>query len=116
MSALARRPLLLAAACWAAFAAVLVGAYWIPFTRWADGWAVDGFLRLQRPWLNPWADRVAHLANPAPFLLAAAALAAIAVARGRFRHAAAAVVLLLGSNVAAQLLQVVLSHPRVHDY
>src|SRR4051794_20426222 len=116
MPALLRRPLVLAAACWAAFFAVLVAAYWIPFARWADGWAVDGMLGLQRPWLSDWASRVAHLANPWPFALATGGLAGVAVARGRHRHAVAVVVLLAGANVTSQVLKVLLQHPRTHDF
>src|SRR5436309_7754991 len=111
-----KRPLWLAALCWAAFAGVLVSAYWIPFGRWADGWAVEGFLNLQRPWLNHIAEPVAWLADPAPFAVWTVLLAVVAVHRRRPRHALAVVLLLGGANLLTQVLKVVLAHPRPHDF
>src|SRR3954470_12640394 len=98
-----KRPLQLAAASLVAFGVLLCAAYWLPVARWADGWAVEGFLGLQRPSLDVWASRVAHLADPVPFAPATAALAAIAVARERHRHAAAVVFLLVGASVTSQV-------------
>ncbi|MFL5851335.1 MAG: hypothetical protein ACJ77G_02460, partial [Solirubrobacteraceae bacterium] len=69
MSAGVKRPLQLAGACWVAFAAVLIAAYAVPFVQWADGWAVEGFINLQRPWLNDLAAFAASLADPGPFAL-----------------------------------------------
>jgi membrane-associated phospholipid phosphatase len=106
----------LAGACWGAFALVCASAYWLPVARWGDGWAVEGFLNLQRPWLNDIATHVAHLANPLPFALCTVALAVIALRRGRPRHALAVIVLLGGANVVTQTLKVVLSHERTHDF
>jgi membrane-associated phospholipid phosphatase len=77
---------------------------------------VDGFLGLQRPWLDPWASRVAHLANPAPFAIAALALVLAAIVRGRPRHALGLVVLLGGANVTSQVLKALLAHQRSHDF
>src|SRR5258705_453879 len=82
-----RRPLLLASACWGAFVVVLAAAYWLPAARWGDGWAVEGFLNLHRPWLKNIAVHVAHLANPLPFALLTVLLASIALVRGRARRA-----------------------------
>jgi membrane-associated phospholipid phosphatase len=111
-----RRPLLLACACWDAFVVVLSAAYWLPAAKWGDGWAVEGFLSLQRPRLNDVAADVAHLANPLPFALLTVLLASIALARGRPRHALAAIVLLGGANIVAQTLKVLLQHPRPHHF
>jgi membrane-associated phospholipid phosphatase len=116
MSALLRRPLTLSAACWVAFAGVLVAAYWVPFIRWADGHAVEGFLGVQRPWLNDLAIRVAHMANPVPFALASAGLAGIALLRGRPRLAVGVLVLVGGANVTSQLLKTALAHDRSQDF
>src|SRR5438046_1229140 len=116
MSALLRRPLALSAACWVAFAGVLVAAYCVPFIRWADGHAVEGFLGLQRPWLTDLATRVAHMANPVPFALASAGLAAIALVRGRPRLAVGVLVLVGGANVTSQLLKSALAHDRAQDF
>lgn len=111
-----RRPLVVAALCWVAFACLLVAAYWLPVARWADGWAVEGFLNLQRPWVSHVAVRVAQLADPGPFALWTALLAGIALYRRRPRHALAVIFLLGGANVVAQVLKVVLAHVRWHDF
>src|SRR6478672_7882936 len=106
-----KRPLQLAAACWVAFAALLVAAYWIPFGKWADGWAVEGFLNLQRPALDGVASFVAKLANPGPYAVWTVALAAIALYRRRPRHALAVILLVGGANLLTQTLKLVLAHP-----
>ena len=111
-----KRPLLLAGACWVAFAVLVVVAYWLPVARSADGWSVEGFLNLQTPALDWLAYRVAKLADPVPFAIATVVLACIALYRGRPRHAVAVVVLLLGANVLTQTLKVLLEHPRWHDF
>jgi membrane-associated phospholipid phosphatase len=111
-----KRPLQLAGACWAAFGLLLVTAYWLPAARWADGWAVQGFKNLQRPWLDHIADRVAHLGDPKPFVVCSLLLSGVALARRRPRHAFGAVVLLVGANVLTQALKIVLEHPRPHDF
>jgi membrane-associated phospholipid phosphatase len=111
-----KRPLLLAGVCWGVFAAVLAAAYWLPVARWADGWAVEGFLNLQRPRLNSAAFDIATLANPLPFAVATVALASIALYRGRPRQALAAIVLLGGANVVAQALKLLLAHERTHEF
>jgi membrane-associated phospholipid phosphatase len=116
MSSSWKRPLLLAGACWGVFVVVLVTAYWLPFGMWFDGWAVDGFLNLQRPWLDNLGSHVAHLANPLPFVLCTVALAAIALYRGRPRQALAAIVLLGGASVITQTLKVFLEHERNNDF
>jgi membrane-associated phospholipid phosphatase len=107
---------LLAGACWAAFVAVLVAAYWQPTVMWADGWAVEGFLHLQRPALDRVANAVAHLADPLPFAVFTIVLASIALYRGRPRHALATIVLLVGASALGQLLKLLLQHQRVHPY
>src|SRR3954464_3546035 len=101
-----KRPLLLAGLCWVAFACLLVIAYWLPGAKWADGWAVEGFLNLQRPWLTQAAWHTAELANPAPFALWTIVLAGVALYRRRPRHALAVVVMLGAANVIAQVLKV----------
>ena len=111
-----RRPLLYAGVLWVAFVVLLVLAYWLPFARWADGWAVEGFLNLQRPWLNAVAFRVAHFANPGPFACWTLVLAGIAVLQRRPRRALAVVVLLVGANAISQALKVMLQHDRGHDF
>lgn len=111
-----KRPLQLALACWVAFAIVLVVAYWLPVAKWADGWAVEGFLNLSQPWLRSLAHAVAKLADPGPFAIWTALLASIALYRRRPRHALAVILLLGGANFTTQVLKVVLGHSRHHDF
>lgn len=98
------------------FAGLLAVAYWLPAARWADGWAVNGFLHLQRPWLDPVASAVAQLCNPVPFAIWTVLLAGICLRRHRPRHALAVIVFLVGSNVAAQVLKLLLAHHRWHAF
>jgi membrane-associated phospholipid phosphatase len=77
---------------------------------------VEGLLNLHRPWLTNIATHVAHLANPLPFALLTVLLAAVALARGRPRHALAAIVLLGGASILAQTLKVLLQHSRHHGF
>jgi membrane-associated phospholipid phosphatase len=116
MSSGSKRPLQLAALCWAAFALLLFAAYFLPFGKWADGWAVEGFLNLQRPWLNDIAEFTAKLANPGPYALWTAGLASIALYRRRPRHALAVILLIGGANLTTQILKEVLAHPRHHEF
>src|SRR4051794_25107890 len=111
-----KRPLGLAAVCGVAFVGLLVAAYWLPVARWADGWAVEGFLNLQRPLLTRLASGVAHLADPLPFAAWTMLLAGVALYRRRPRHALAVVVLLGTANITAQVLKIVLAHPRHHGF
>jgi membrane-associated phospholipid phosphatase len=111
-----KRLLLLSGLCWAGFAVVLAVAYWLPAAQWADGWAVKGFLTLERPWLDAMALRVARLADPAPFAFWTALLAAFALYRRQLRHAVAVIVLLGGANVIAQGLKMSLHHERWHSF
>src|SRR4051812_40540672 len=111
-----KRPLQLAAACSVAFLVMLVTAYWLPAARWADGWAVEGFLHLQSAWATRLAWHVAHLANPLPFAVWTVALAGVALYRHRPRHALAVIVFLFSANVTAQVLKSVLAHQRYHEF
>lgn len=111
-----KRPLQLAAVCWVAFGLLLLTAYFLPFGKWADGWAVEGFLNLQRPWLNDIAVFVAKLANPGPYAVWTAALAAVALYRRRPRHALAVILLVGGANLTTQILKVLLTHERHHEF
>jgi membrane-associated phospholipid phosphatase len=99
-----------------AFAVLLLAAYFLPLGKWADGWAVEGFLRLERPWLEDVAAFVAKLANPGPYAIWTAVLAAIALYRRRPRHALAVILLIGGANLTTQVLKVLLAHPRHHDF
>jgi membrane-associated phospholipid phosphatase len=102
--------------CWVAFALLLLAAYFLPFGKWADGWAVEGFLNLQRPWLNDVATFTAQLANPGPYAVFIAALATVALYRRRPRHALAVILLAGGANLVTQVLKVLLADERHHAF
>jgi membrane-associated phospholipid phosphatase len=111
-----KRPLQLAGICWVLFVVLLVAAYWLPAARWADGWAVAGFLNLQQPWLTSVASFVAHLCGPGPFVVWTALVAGVALRRHRPRHALAVVVLLGVANVITQVLKHALAMERWHAW
>jgi membrane-associated phospholipid phosphatase len=96
----------------AAFVALLVVAYGSPGARWMDASALQGFLGLQRPVVTPVTERVAALGNAAEVGLIGAALAFVALARGRPRAALFVVALLGLTSVSSQALKVLLAYPR----
>ena len=101
-----------AAACIAAFVALLAVVYTTERGAAADQFALEGFGELQRPRLGEIADGIAHLAHPEPFVLIAAVLVAIAFIRGRMLFALAAGAMLAGPNVTTQILKPLLANPR----
>jgi membrane-associated phospholipid phosphatase len=111
-----RRPVLLAGACSAAFVAVVLAAYFVPVIRWADGWAIEGFMGVRAPWLTSVSSFMVHLGDPGPFALGTVAIALVALKRGRPRHALAAIALLAGANIATQVLKLLLQHDRPHAF
>lgn len=111
--ALTPRALLIAAAFMAAaFAALLLLAYWSPGARWLDAAALDGFLELRGPGVRSVTERLVKLGNPLPFALIGCVLAAVAVARGRLRMAVVVIALLALTSVSSQLLKALLAYPR----
>lgn len=112
----AKPSLALAAGCVAAFLGLLALAYFAGFARWADGAALQGFVGLQRPLTVPLFERLAHLADPLPYVLFGSAIVAAALAQGRPRHALAAAALLGGSAVSSQVLKPLLAMEREFDF
>jgi membrane-associated phospholipid phosphatase len=110
----ARGPLLAAAACFLAFAAVLACAYAIPPTGRLDAIALHGLMALDGPFSYPVGYLIVHSADPLPLTVALAALFAWGWALGRRREALAAVALVAGANLTGLILQVALAHPRFH--
>ncbi|HWI07607.1 MAG TPA: phosphatase PAP2 family protein [Solirubrobacteraceae bacterium] len=111
-----RRPLLLLAlalltACGAL--AVWVAAFVVPGGRALDATAMQTFTGVARPPLQPSIHGVAVLADPAPFLAGVAALTALALLRRRWLMALIVPGVLLGANLATQLLKPALADPRV---
>jgi membrane-associated phospholipid phosphatase len=110
----ARSPLLAAAACWTAFAAVLVCAYEVGATGRLDAIALHGLMALEGPFVDPVAHVLAHSADPLPLMVILASLFAWGWARGRRWEALAAVALVAGANLTALVLKVTLAHPRFY--
>lgn len=103
-----RALLLAAAACAAAFAALLALAYGGGRAQGLDSTALQGFLGLG----DHVVGYVAALGGPVPVGLMAVALALYALARGRPRSAAFVIVLLALTSVSSQALKALLAYPR----
>ncbi len=108
-----RIALLVALGCLLVLVAVWAVAFLAPFGHWLDAATLMGFVDLHSPAIDGLAGRVGGLADPQPFLVAGAALVAIALGRGRPRTAAVVPVILLGANVTTQLLKPALADPRL---
>jgi membrane-associated phospholipid phosphatase len=105
---------MVAAAAWCviAFAGLLVLAYYVGPTRWLDVAALHGFVAVHRPGIDGIATAIAHLCNPLPYAVAAAAIIAIALKTRGLRTAAAVGFLIAGANACSQLLKPALAHHR----
>ena len=100
-----------AAGCVAAFGLLMWLAYYVPPAQWLDGAALNGFVALQDR-LGGEASRLAQLFNPGVYPLLVIPVLGYALLARRFRHAAAALLLLVGANVSSQVLKVLLGHFR----
>lgn len=112
---MARRPriaVLGAFGCFIALVAVWAVAYLTSFGRWLDGATLMGFVDLHSTRIDGLARHVGRLADPQPFLLAAAALIAVALVRARLRTAAVVPIILLGANLTTQFLKPALADHR----
>lgn len=94
------------------FVALLCVVYGSWGVRHLDATAMDGFLDVQTPWLASFFERVSHLGDPEAVALLGLALAAIALARGKPRCAAAVVFLVAATSVSSQALKAVIDFPR----
>jgi membrane-associated phospholipid phosphatase len=101
-----------AAWCVIAFAVLLALAYYVGPTRWLDAAALHGFESAQHPRIESVATFLAHLCNPLPYGLVAAAVIAIAAKTRGLRLAAAVGFLLAGANASSQILKPLLAHHR----
>jgi hypothetical protein len=109
----------LAGAVTAALGLAMVGylAHSSATVRWADAAALHGFDQGEgRFGLTGVCERLAHLADPASFLLLGTALFAVAVIRGQYRVAAAVPVVLLGANLTTQFLKPAVASPRLSEW
>lgn len=107
-----RALLLGAAACAAAFLAILALAYLFPEARAVDGAALRGFVELQGPRVDRVSSTVVMLGDPVPVLLGAALLAAVALVRKRPRSALFALGLIAATSVSSQALKALFAYPR----
>jgi len=110
-----RQLLIGAGICAGLFAILLVLAYVSGGPRWIDASALQGFVSLQGPRFDAVTVRVTGLGDPFEVALIGAALATIALARGRPRVAIAVVVLIAVTSVSSQLLKELLAYPRDID-
>src|SRR4051794_31046917 len=108
-------PLLLAAVTTVLLAVTGVLAKLVPVTRQGDARTLHGFVDLNAPRLTPALDRVAHLADPAPYALCGLALALIALARSRWRVALAIPIVFVAAGFTTESLKHLLAGPRVQE-
>lgn len=106
-------PFALAALGAVALAITGVLTYVVPAGRAQDNVALQGFVALDRPRLNPLLNAVADLANPGPYALIGLALFAVALARRRYRVAVAVPVLLVITGATTQALKHAFASPRL---
>jgi membrane-associated phospholipid phosphatase len=107
-----RRLWMAAAACVAAFLALLVFVYATNRGAIADRRALVGFGELQRPRLAEISDGIAHLADPVPFALIGLAIVAIGFIRGYPLLAVGVGCMIVGANVTTQVLKPLLANTR----
>ncbi len=108
-----RLPLLAAFGCAVAFAVLLACAYTVGPVERLDATALRGLGSIEGPLTARLASLAAHLADPLPLLVMLSGLFAWGWAIGRRSQAIAAVALVAGANVTAQVLKVALAHPRI---
>jgi membrane-associated phospholipid phosphatase len=83
--------------------------------RGADSSLLRADTALNVPLSSERLSAVAHLADPAPFALALATLACVALVRHRPALSMAAVAAALGANATTQILKPALAHPRITE-
>ena len=111
----ARTALLAALACFAALAAVGLGAAFSPGVHVVDTEAAAGFVSAAGSDLGVLTGRIARIGDPGPYLLIGLALIGVALLRRRVARAAAVVVLLVVTGLTTQVLKASLGHPRAGD-
>ena len=115
MRGTATSPLLAAAACFVAFAAVLACAYAIAPIGRLDARALHGLRELDGgPPSSPIVSEITHSADPRPVMFMLAVLFAWGWLQGRRWEAVAAVAMVVGANLTGLILQEALAHPRFY--
>jgi membrane-associated phospholipid phosphatase len=105
-------PLLVAFACLLAMAVTGLLALGSPGAHERDAAMLHAFVALDRPRVHGAVVVLAHLADPAPYLLIGAALIGWALLRGLSRRAGAVAALLVLTGASTQALKHLLSQPR----
>jgi membrane-associated phospholipid phosphatase len=106
----------LASACAVVLAITGVLAKLSPVAVDGDRAGSYGFTGLNRPRLTPLLDHVAHLADPAPYALAAVLLALVALIRGRWRVALVIPVLFVATGATTEALKRLLGTSQAHEW
>jgi membrane-associated phospholipid phosphatase len=109
-------PLLLATLTAIALAITGVLAKLVPLTRAGDQQTLNGFVDLNAPHRTPALNAIAHLADPGSYALVALVLAAIALARGRARVAAAIPVIFIVAGATTEALKHLLATQRFDEW
>jgi membrane-associated phospholipid phosphatase len=109
-------PLLAALVCGLGLALTGVLAKFVPVTANSDAHTLDGFVALRGPQLDPVLGRIAHLADPAPYALAALLLALVALLRRRPRIAFAVPLLFFLTGFTTENLKTLVASPRVQEW
>jgi len=86
------------------------------FAARVDKLTLHGFVNLRTPLVDRLATPLAHLGDPAPFLVCGMALVLIALMRGRRRTALMVPAILLAANLTTQYLKPALADPRVAGF
>jgi membrane-associated phospholipid phosphatase len=109
-------PLALALLAAVLLAVTGVFAKLIPITQQGDAHTLQGFVGLNAPRLTPALDRIAHLADPAPYALCALILALVALIRGRWRVALGLPVVFFATGYTTESLKQLLAGPRIEEW
>ena len=113
-----RRPsVLLLAALGFALAAALIGVAALATVTGSriDGVVLEGFTSLGGARVEALAGDAVRFVDPAGYAVLGATLMAVAIARGRPRHALVVAVVLAGAGLTAQVLKSLLAGPRPYD-
>jgi membrane-associated phospholipid phosphatase len=105
-------PIAAAVACLLAAALTYFASVHAGFAQRADLRVLAGFVGVQDPRSYHLASSLAEVFDPAPFAVLAAAVAGLAVARGRLGLGVAAAAAVLGANVTTELLKLLLVSAR----
>jgi membrane-associated phospholipid phosphatase len=103
---------LVAAGSVVATAGIWIGAFHTTAGAGLDSAILEGFTQFRDSRLGPLADGAVTLADPLPFAAMACALAMIALARGRPRHAIVVAIVAVAATVTTELLKPLATVPR----